>query len=259
LSKQHRELRPKSRILHGAEEPIFKVLPDQVLANLRYPGSENAILWNLIYPLAQPRISLAALLSLPPLWGTVDLELEDEPLQPFFWGYSIQGERLGPLEEALQSVDGSGNQTEVDLYLVGEEHLILVEAKHLSGFGRCSRFGHKRCPEVQMIMGGEESCRYWEEGEQAFARLLSFGSRPEPAEEIPVCNRHYQLARTMLVGDALSRRMNVKLHLWAMISKKHWRSLEGDWLDFTERVHSDERWRHMRVLAWEDVRTLEVR
>jgi len=75
-------------------EPVFGVLPETVLDNLRRPASENALLWNLIYPLARPSLSLARLLGLPPMWGTPALEREEDALQPFFWGHALSGERL---------------------------------------------------------------------------------------------------------------------------------------------------------------------
>jgi hypothetical protein len=108
-----------------------------VLDNLRRPASENALVWNLLYPLAKPDISFASLLALRPLWGTPTLESEDDRLEPYFWGYGISGRVLQDLERAVQRVNGPGPRTEVDVLLVGKSNLVLVEAKNRSGLGRC--------------------------------------------------------------------------------------------------------------------------
>src|SRR3990170_2940375 len=128
------------QILAGAGEPIFHVLPAGVLANMALPGSENALLWNLVYPLAQPTVQLVDLLGVRPLWGTT-LSVEEfaDELKPYFWGYSSEGERLRGLDSVLERVDGRGPRTEVDLYLRGVNHLVMAEAKHMAAPGRCSR------------------------------------------------------------------------------------------------------------------------
>jgi hypothetical protein len=246
------------RILSGSDEPIFNVLPQRVLANLRTPTSENALLWNLIYPLAQPTISMSNLLHLRPMWGTSSLpETVDDELTPYFWGYSVEGDRLLHLDEALEEVNGPGLKTEVDLFLMGERNLILVEAKHIGGLGRCKRFANLHCPEIHR--DAEELtnvCRYWEDDTASFGLHLKFGPRPEPGEEIPPCHRHYQLARTLLVGISLTMRLQLQHHLWLIVPKGRWRSFERDWLDFSERLRDDGLWRRLRVIAWEDVRDL---
>ena len=61
---------PESRIWFGSEERIFNVLPNNVVANFRTPRSENALLWNTIYRIAQPTINLKSMLDLKPIWGT---------------------------------------------------------------------------------------------------------------------------------------------------------------------------------------------
>ncbi len=246
------------RILSGSDEPIFNVLPQRVLANLRSPTSENALLWNLIYPLTQPTISIAKLISLRPLWGTSDLsETVDEELEPYFWGYSIDGDRLLSLDEVLEEVDGPGLKTEVDLFLLGKRNVVLVEAKHFGGLGRCKRYAQLHCPEVHRAAEElEDVCRYWEDSFASFRDHLEFGPRPEPGEGIPPCYRHYQLARTLLVGVSLSTRLQLQLHLWLVVPRGRWRSFEKEWLDFTDRVRDDELWRRLRVIAWQDIRKL---
>lgn len=249
--------RPTPRILVGSEEPIFSVLPDRVLSNLRSEGSENALVWNLIYPLAQPSASMAALMGLPPLWGTPFLNPEDEALEPYFWGYNVSGQRLSGLDDTLASIDGPGNRTEVDLFLLGSSTLILIEAKHRSGLGRCSRFMKQRCPEVHDgHESSQEFCRYWEHGDQQFLRILEFGLRPFPLDPPPKCSYHYQLARTMMVGNLLSRELGLSFHLWMIIPRRRWSSFELVWLDFADSVRDDDQWRRLRVISWEDIRKL---
>ncbi len=249
--------RPRPRILYGVEEPIFSVLPERVLANLYTSASENALLWNLIYPLTKPFISLNTLYSIPPLWGTAELDLPDDDLEPYFWGFNIDGQKLTGLEKVLNNIDGDGPQTEVDLFLLGNSNLLLVEGKHLSGFGRCSRFSKERCPEIH---NNDEDpsrvCRYWEPGDQEFRTLLNFGSLPQAGDPSPLCNRHYQLARTLLVGAALADKQHRDLHLWLMVSHTRWRQLERSWLDFANCVIEECLWRRLRVIAWEDIQKL---
>ncbi len=244
------------RILEGIEEPIFDALPQRVLDNLRRPASENALVWNLLYPLAKPRISLSSLLALRPLWGT-SLEADDDSLEPYFWGYGIPGHVLQDLEEALQRVNGPGPRTEVDVLLVGETNLVLVEAKNRSGLGRCSRYQAGRCPEMhQADAAGIDPCRYWDSPEALFSEMLDFGPRPAPDGPTPACSQHYQLARTLLVGRALSEKRDAKLHMWMIVPRRRGGSLQRAWVDFCDRLLDDELWRRMRVLAWEDVQGL---
>jgi len=230
------------------------VLPETVLANFQSPRSENALVWNLIYPLAQPTISFQQLMQIRPLWGVVSqIEVEDS-LRPYYWSFDVLGERLSGLDDVLEMVDGEGPRTEVDLFLVGQTKLIVVEAKHLSALGRCSRYAHGRCPEMHPDSNAQETaCRYWEFPQSAFSELLDFGERPLPGQDAPPCERHYQLARTVLVGRSLSLVLGKELHLWMMIPRGRWSSFEKRWLDFTERIRDDELWRRIRILAWEDV------
>ncbi len=246
--------------MEGASEPIFDQLPESVLDNLRRPASENALLWNLIYPLARPAINLRNLLSLPPLWGTAAREANEDLLRPYFWGYSLEGDRLPYLDEAAVAVDGKGNGTQVDLFLAGSQNLVLVEAKHLASFGRCGRYARGRCPEIhreQLLAGGV--CRYWESGAGEFSAGLDFGSRPEPGGEMPPCATHYQLARTLTLGVWLAQRSNLRLHLWVILPRGRWRHAQAIWVDFVARVREESLWRDCRVLAWEDVRDLAAR
>jgi len=242
---------PEKRIWHGSEEAIFKALPANVLANFRNQRSENALLWNTIYNIARPRIQLLSLLSLKPLWGTRDhFEEPDDELKPFFWGYDITGNRMSGLDEALDEIDGPGPATEVDLFLFGDKHLIAVEAKHTTGFGRCGRYQQSRCPEIHPETAAGETCRYWEEDLAKFVGAIKVGSRPEVGSKAPLCSRHYQLGRTMLLGMRLAAQHERIFSLWAFVSKEGWRSLELDWLDFAGRVLDSNIWRRMRVISW---------
>ena len=248
------------RILSGADEPIFDVLPERVLSNLRLPTSENALLWNLTYPLAQPSINLLKLLELHPLWGTRILpEAGEDDLVPYYWGYRVDGERLPQLDEVLEIVDGPGPPTEVDLFLFGRHNLVIIEAKHMSGLGRCSRYARRGCPEMHLLDDERKNpCRYWEGIAANFEEHLEFGPRPEPEESAPACHRHYQLARTLLVGHSLASRLERIFHMWLVIPRDRWSSFEFNWKDFTERIRDDDLWRRMRVLAWEDIRGLSA-
>jgi len=245
-------------ILTGAREPIFKVLPAGVLANMAVEGSENALLWNLFYPLAQPALELRDLIGLRPLWGTA-LSADDfrDRLTPFFWGYGVEGNRLEGLDAVLDSVDGAGSRTEVDLYLRGENHLVVVEAKNLAIPGRCSRYAAGRCPEIHRDetdpSGG---CRYWEHDGARFEAALEFGERPAPGDDSPVCDRHYQLGRTLLVGITLAERLGLALHTWLVTPLTTWHRLERGWLDFAGRVRDESIWRRLRVLPWEGIKAL---
>ncbi|MGH2619172.1 MAG: hypothetical protein ACRDHG_01200 [Anaerolineales bacterium] len=240
-------------MLAGSAEPVFRVLPQRILEDLRHPRSESSLLWNLVYPRAQPTLSLRSLLELSPLWGT-QLGLGDEGLRPYYWGYDVSGERLDGLDSVLEAVDGSGQQTEVDLFLLGERQLVLVEAKRSGGLGRCGRYLSGRCPEIHLP--DQAGCRYWEIPAATFSNSLAFGSRPTPESDSPSCNRHYQLARTLKVGSALAAELNRKLHLWLWAPRARWPALETDWLDFADRVTEAAIWRHLRVLDWEAIRTL---
>ena len=254
--------RPVSkRILFGSGEPIFSVLPANIQVNFGNASSENALLWNLIYPLAQPEIAMDTLFKLRPLWGTRTRNSgETDELKPYFWGYAIDGERLAELDPVLLALDGSGPRTEVDLFLVGRKNLILVEAKNQSGLGRCSRYAQGRCPEIHAHQDAEErSCQYWEGSNARFDSELHFGPRPEEGQGPPACYRHYQLARTLLVGKTLAARMGLLFHLWLILPQEKWPAIEPTWLDFVDRVRCDDLWRRMRVLRWEDIQRMRVR
>jgi len=240
-------------VLAGSAEPVFRVLPQRILEDLRHPSSESSLLWNLVYPRAQPTLSLRSLLELSALWGS-HLELEDEGLRPYYWGFDLSGERLDGLETVLEAVDGRGQQTEVDLFLLGERQLVLVEAKRLGGLGRCGRYLSARCPEIHLP--DQAGCRYWEISAAMFNGGLAFGSRPTPGSDSPPCNQHYQLARTLKVGSALAAELNRQLHLWLWAPRARWPALEGDWLDFADRVTDAAIWRHLRVFDWEAIRKL---
>jgi hypothetical protein len=240
-------------VLAGSAEPVFGVLPQRILEDLRHSQSESSLIWNLVYPRAQPTLSLRSLLELRPLWGS-HLERRDEGLRPYYWGYEVGGERLPGLDAVLEAVDGSGQNTEVDLFLLGEHDLVLVEAKRNGGLGRCGRYLSARCPEIHRP--GTSSCRYWEIPAAMFSDSLAFGSRPTPGSDSPPCNSHYQLARTLKVGERLAARLNRQLHLWLWVPAARWAALERDWLDFTDRVTEALLWKYLRVLEWEAIRRL---
>lgn len=240
------------RVLHGEDEPIFQALPETVLDNLRRPRSENALVWNLLYPAARPALRLAALLARPRLWGPAVDTVEDDRLTPYFWGHAVGGERLEGLDEVLSAVDGPGPRTEVDVWLAGERHLVALEAKHLGAPGRCGRFGRGSCPEVH-TPEANEACRYWQLPQARFAARLDFGERPAPEGPTPPCHTHYQLARTLLVVCALAARTGRQAHLWVALPERRWRAFEREWLDFAERVRDEALWRRLRVLSWESL------
>jgi hypothetical protein len=246
------------RILVGEEEPIFGLLPQQVLANLLRPASETAVVWNLVYPRAKPTLSLAQWMAIPPMAGTPSLQDEDE-MTPFFWGYAINGERLQTLEEATRAVDGDEARTEVDLILMGRRNIVVAEAKNLATLGRCARYQHGRCPEMHLPVEADAVCRYWEGSTSKFTDHLEFGNRPTRGQTAPPCNRHYQLGRVLLVGTAIARILDKQLHLWLITSRRRWPALRGDWGDFTGRLRDDSLWQRSRAFAWEDVATIPAR
>ncbi len=249
------------QVISGENERIFSVLPENVLTNFLKPTSENALLWNVIYLLAQPTVSLIDLLSSRPLWGNPNEENKtDDALTPYFWGYGVDGARLYGLDDVLLMIDGSGPRTEVDLFFLGERNLILVESKRKSGFGRCSRFTRRRCPEIHLSLGDDRShCRYWEIEKSRFTNQLAMDLHPNPDSESLACNRHYQLARTLIIGRELADFLGREFHLWVFAPRSHWSRLEKDWLDFTERVQDDSLWRRLRVIAWEDIQEMARR
>ena len=246
------------RLWAGSGEAIFSVLPQTILTNFFSPRSENALLWNLIYPRAQPSLSLQALLALQPSWGTADLGVDrDEALIPYYWGYRLDGMRLDGLDGVLTDIDGRGPKTEVDLFLLGERTLISIESKRSSTFGRCARYMARRCPEIHNTNQDQDvSCRYWEPGPARFSELLKMGPRPTPESDTVPCNVHYQLARTNLVGGILASRLGRHHAMWILMPRKRWHALESTWLDFVERVGDDRAWRWMRAIAWEQIRNL---
>ena len=240
-------------VLAGSAEPVFRVLPQRVLEDLRDPRSESSLLWNLVYPRAQPNLSLRSLLELSPLWGS-SLALRDDALRPYYWGFDVSGERLASLDTVLEAIDGNGQQTEVDLFLLGERQLVVVEAKRSGSPGRCGRYLSARCPEIHLT--DQSGCRYWEIPAAMFSDSLAFGSRPTPGSDSPPCNRHYQLARTLKVGCALAAELNRQLNLWLWVPRGRWAALQADWLDFADRVTEAAIWKQLRVLDWEAIRTL---
>jgi Holliday junction resolvase-like predicted endonuclease len=244
-------------ILSGEAEGAFASLPETVIANLRRPHSENARLWNTFNPRPGQPLRLRPLLAAARLWGTAVPEPPDDRLEPYFWGIHPGGHRLEGLEQALESVDGAGPRTEIDLILRGEEHLVVVEAKNLSTLGRCGRYQRRACPEVhRSAERWLEGCRYWEAETARFDAHLDFGGRPAPGSPRPACSTHYQLARTLVVGLALSASLGLQLHLWLLLPRGRWPALERSWLDFAGRVRDPGIWRRLRVLAWDELARL---
>lgn len=250
------QLRPH-RLLAGQGEPIFAALPESVLQNLWNPTSETALLWNLLYPLTQAQLHLEELLRLRPIWGSAMGQVEPDSLTPYFWGFDLAGRAMPGLEQATDRVDGMAPQAEVDLYLLGARNLVLVEAKHLSGPGRCARYAAGRCPEIHRPW--DDSCRYWEAGPAAFSAALDFGERPTPEAPAPPCSRHYQLGRLLLIGLQLAALLERKLHFWLLLPKARWGAIAADWLDFVGRVADRETWNCLRVISWEQIRWLAAR
>lgn len=245
-------------ILGGAREPIFEVLPAGILASMAVSGSENALLWNLFYPLAQPTLQMRDLIAIKPLWGTAlpPDEFSDQ-LIPFFWGFGVEGDRFEGLDAVLESVDGAGPRTEVDLFLQGANHLVVIEAKNLAAPGRCSRYAAGACPEIHREeTDTPKGCRYWDHGSARFEAALEFGERPVPGVASPACDRHYQLARTLLVGIGLAERLGLSLHMWLVAPLSSWPSLQRSWLDFAGRIREESIWRRLRVLPWEAIGAL---
>lgn len=241
-------------IMAGSDEPVFRVLPQRVMDDMKRSSSESALVWNSIYPRAQPTLSLADLLRLRPLWGSSVKSLSDD-LVPFYWGFNQAGNRLEQLDGVLDTIDGPGPKTEVDLFLLGKRELVLVEAKHMSGLGRCGRYASERCPEIHLDPSAV-GCQYWTSDESMFSSMVDFGLRPEPDDPRPPCNRHYQLGRTTLVGNALAAQLERRLHLWLIIPRSRWGVIRRDWIDFSERITDDQLWKRLRVLAWEDIISL---
>ena len=233
------------------QERIFRVLPEGVKSNFHHPHSENALLWNTLYPRSTPGISGEWLDSLQRLWGGKLGSLGSH--QPFFWGFSIEGDRLPYLDQALEDLDGAGPKTEVDLWLMSETLLVAVEVKHGSGFGRCSRYQSERCPEIHSPLD-EVDCRYWEQGQLLFSTAVNFGERPSQGSPSPPCNRHYQLGRMFLLGQRIAELSARNLALMAVVPQRGWSRVERHWIDFMERVRDDGVWRRSVVLSWETLR-----
>ena len=264
-------------ILAGSDEKVFQALPTSTLENMRRARDESAVLWNVLYPKAQPHLSFRDLLALRPLWGRpAGPDVPDDDLQPFYWGFSIDGERMSDLPAALEAVAGREDLLEVDLLLVGRKNLVVIEAKNLASAGQCGRYLHWRCPEIHRtsealplrspplesssggdkLPGNARGCRYWEEPSEPFARLFDFGSRPSPESDRPPCADHYQLARCLLLARELARRIGRQPHLWLIVPQARWPEISPTWLSFAERVEDDEDWRGLRVLAWEAIQNL---
>lgn len=241
-----------SGVLAGEGERIFSFLPEEVVRNMK-AGSESAAVWNAFYPFASRGLSAQAWFEVPRRWGSMLPPIEDDTLTPFFWGWNVQGEPLPGLAEAAESIAGRQDRLEVDLFLRGARTLVAIEAKVGAAPGRCGRYDGGRCPEVH---GAGGACRYWEDGPQRFAEAMDFGQRPGPGEESPPCAIHYQLARTLLLVQRLAAADHQVPYLCLLVPGRQWSSLMASWLDFAGRVRDEAMWRRLRVLAWEDLKSL---
>lgn len=241
---------PPKGVLSGEREPVFSFLTEEVRRNMRRRGSESALLWESFYPFAHAGLSLSSWLAIRPLWGSAISATTEDRLEPYFWGRRIDGASLPGRSAAAQAIAGREDRLEVDLLLLGERTLIAVEAKVEAEPGRCGRFEGGQCPEVH---GGDEPCRYWETGVR-FTDHLEFGERPTPVSiERPVCARHYQLARTLLMAQHLGRENDLEPHVCLLVPRRGWPALRSEWQDFAERVRDEDLWRRLRVIAWEDL------
>jgi len=240
-------------VLSGGDERLFGYLPEEVVRNLRRPGSESALLWEAFYPFAHSGLPLRAFLATRPQWGSQVAPERDDLLFPFFWGLDVDGRPMPGLAEAAQVIAGRDDRLEVDLFLRGRTCLIAVEAKVDAEPGRCGRYEAGRCPEVQALEG---TCRYWEKG-AAFNDSLAFGDRPiRDQVDRPPCARHYQLARTLLMVEYLGRTEGLEPYLCLLLPKSRWPAQREGWQDFAERVRDEGQWRRLRVIAWEDLAAL---
>ncbi len=192
--RPHRKTPLPRAILAGEQEGAFDRLPETVIANLRRPHSENALLWNTFYPQPGGSIRLESLLAIKPLWGTCLEAPTEEALEPYFWGFNAGGQALPGLEQALDEVDGPGPRTEIDLLLLGPSSLIVIEAKNLSTLGRCGRHQRRVCPDVHLSADRWlEQCRYWEVPPRASIGSSTSVLVRAPVRLVPACARHYQL------------------------------------------------------------------
>jgi hypothetical protein len=85
---------------------------------------------------------------------------------------------------------------------------------------------------------------------------LKFGELPF-LEEVPPCYRHYQLARTLVVGTQLANRLSRTLWLWVIVPENRWRALQPAWLDFSDKILDGDLWRRMRAVSWESLQRLK--
>lgn len=241
-------------IAAGDREPIFSRLSEEIVQNMRRPGSESAAIWNAFYAFAHTGIEARAWYGLPRLWGTAVVVPQDDRLTPYFWGLDVEGRPLEGLARSIEEIAGREDRLEVDLILKGANHLIAVEAKVDAEPGRCGRYLSGRCPEVHQV---GSPCGYWEPGPGRFDAHLDFGLRPiADMEEGPACSEHYQLGRTLLLVERLARQTGAAGSVCLLIPRRRWAAIRTTWLDFVDRVRDDGLWRRLRVLAWEDLKGL---
>jgi hypothetical protein len=50
----------------------------------------------------------------------------------------------------------------------------------------------------------------------------------------------------------LAEALDMTMHLWLLMPRKRWGSVERDWMDFANRVKDEGLWKRMRVIALED-------
>ena len=205
-------------------------------------------------------MSLRSLLALNPLWGIPSSpEILEDWLTPYFWGFDVTGKRLPSLNSTLELVDGISYWTELDLILLGDRNVILIEAKHQGAPGRCGRYQMTRCPEIHSLDSDDLiECQYWSDGKPVFSDVLDLGPRPDPETDSPQCNLHYQLARTLLIGQTLAEHNGLDLGVWLILPRRRWSGIRRTWLEFADRVRDPKLWRRMRVITWESLESVNV-
>lgn len=245
---------PPAGITSGEREPIFSHLSEEIVRNMRQPGSESSAIWNAFYPFAHAGVESRAWHGVPRLWGTPAVDPGDDRLTPYFWGLDVEGRPMDGLAAAIGAIAGRDDRLEVDLILRGQRGIVVVEAKADAEPGRCGRYLGGRCPEVHQV---GEACRYWEPGAAGFWPRLDFGPRPAAdLADAPPCSHHYQLGRTLLLAEHLGGALGLVPYLCLLIPRRRWPSIRSTWLDFAERVREEDAWRRLRVMAWEDLRVL---
>lgn len=245
----------------GRDLPIWRepFFPKRTKKKLQSAHGEDVRTWNTIYGRWALRSRLADLGLVQSLDGAPPATISGA-IAPYFWGFHPGGGRLGGLDETLAAMEnyrdgrGEGQKTEFDVLLVGREDLVCIEAKNEAEFGRCSRYDGKECPELHLTGRKRDYCQYWHADRPAsIPDLLTFGDRPTAAPDAaePLCARHYQLMRNLVVGQALADRLCLRLHAWAVIQAGSWNHCGGRWSEFKASVRNLELHARLRIVTWE--------